>query len=64
MDLVLDRGEAKVVGSPVNRPALCSASAHEHGKSVVIVIAPVDLSLVGPGLGKFYGRGAAEFPTP
>ena len=64
VDFVLDRGKAKVVGSPVNRTSLYPASAHEHGKAVVIVITPVDLSLVGPGLGKFYGRSTAEFPTP
>ena len=61
---VLDRGEAKIIGCPVDRPALCSASAHEHGKSVVIVIAPVDLALIGPGLGQFYGGSSAKFPTP
>ena len=56
--------EAELVGRAVDVPALHAAAGHPHGEAVVVVVAAVDLSRVGPGGGQFNGRRATELAAP
>ena len=60
---VFNRLETKIVGGAVDVSAFNAAAGHPHGKAVMVVIAAVDFSGVGPLLGKFDGRRPAEFAS-
>ena len=64
VDLVLDGGEAEVIGCAVDVAAFHSAAGHPGGEAVVIVIAAIYFALVGAFFGHFDDGSSAEFATP
>ena len=39
-------------------------SGQPHGKPMVIVVSPIDLTSIGTGLGKFHRRSPPKFAAP
>src|ERR1035438_1604840 len=62
--LILGRCETKLVSGTVHVPGLEASACHPHGKTIRIVIATADRSVVRPSFGKFHGGRSPEFPTP
>lgn len=61
VDAIFDGLESEFVGGAVDVSAFDAAACEPCGEAVVIVIAAVDFSGVGAGLGEFDGGGASEF---
>lgn len=64
VDLVLHGGEAEVIGGTMNVSTLDPSAGHPGGKSVVVVVASVDLASIGSGLGHFDYRSTPKFSAP
>ena len=64
VDDVGRRLEAELVGGSMDMAGLHAAAGHPHGEAVVVVVAAVDLALIGARGGQFDGRGAAELAAP
>src|SRR5579871_1956086 len=64
VNFLLGGGESKLIGSSIRDSALEPAARHPHGKSVRIVIAPADRSVIRAGFGKFHGGRTPELSAP
>ena len=64
VDFVFNCLKTEIIGRAVDLAAFDSAACHPNGKAVVIVVATVDFSLIGPGFRHFDHGSAAEFSAP